>query len=153
LIVPPGHCGLTFLSCGWLVAIDLTRPAARAEPEDGGVDAEDVLALAVVEVFVVVDDVLAPAAWFAPEPLLDPPHPASSRQPVSTGAATAKPRRLRTLVKVIGIVGTVAKTRRAGSVDPALVLLGAIAPYCAPRGYAPAQPPTMTHLVVPLVVV
>jgi hypothetical protein len=144
---------LTFLSWGWLVAMDLTRPAARDEPEDGGVEADDVLALVVAEVFVVVDDVLAPAAWFAAEPLLDPPHPASSRQPVSTGAATAKPRRLRTLVKVIGIVGTVAKTRRAGSVDPALVLLGAIAPYCAPRGYAPAQPPTMTHLVVPLVVV
>lgn len=60
MIVPPGHCALTFLSWGWLVAICLIRPAARVDPDAGAAAGEVVLELAVVElaaldVFVLVD--------------------------------------------------------------------------------------------------
>src|SRR5579859_5521874 len=79
-----GQLTLTLLSCGWLAAISLTSLLARADPV--GV-AEELLL----------------------DPLLDPPHPTSSKHPAARDAATAAGRRrVRKPVSIVGMPSTVA---------------------------------------------
>jgi hypothetical protein len=107
VIVPPGQVGFTCLSWGWLCAICLIRPAARADPDAGGAEAEDVLELDVVDVFVLVAGVVV--VW------LELPQPANSTQPANRGAAAAGIRHVRRFLRFFVMWPDGSERRRARS--------------------------------------